>query len=683
MNNGAFGENFPYSNFHDLNMDWIVKIAKDFLDQYTHIQEIIEQGITDIGNKTDEGLTELQGKYEELDALLQEWYDTHSADIADQLASALNDLNTWYTTHQNYLDNTLYQNEQAFQTYANQKTAESIASIPDDYSALSEAVTRVVRGLWWETLYTEDIGTHGSRNYNIFDNTVMYPGFLMDDGTIETAGVYANYLTSDFIRVNPSTAYTVSSVRKSDGAQSAGRKVILTYNRYMSPLSATYVNQTGNALTFTTGASAFFVRISIQDTDNGMLNQGSDLLPYAEYIREIDLPNSVILNAEMQSEIENQYGIFSSKSKNILDTENARLGFLMEDGTLALQGSYNQYFTTKFLRIEPSTAYIFDCFRRSDMGASAGRKVVLCYDQYFRPITTSYMNTTGQSPTFTTPANAVYYRASAPTDEYAQIRLSTAEYGYVAYSKTGELNNLFGLNSTMQTEVEELIEHGTGRFTDKKILNLGDSIATDYVGSRSYSYQFAQKTGAILSQDYAENGATLSLTSDQGTRGCILTQARTAVNSYPSANYDIIMIDGGTNDDNHNRTLGTIKSTNGIYTDGDYTAEFDTTTIIGALETIFKILRTQYPNAIIVFVIPHLNEHNTAFYNTMTETIRQTCEKWAIAILDMMKNGELNARMEVMRNLYTDQGGTHPNTEGIRKFYVPKLIGLLSDYFTN
>ena len=27
MNGGAFGENFPYSNFHDLNMDWIIKIA--------------------------------------------------------------------------------------------------------------------------------------------------------------------------------------------------------------------------------------------------------------------------------------------------------------------------------------------------------------------------------------------------------------------------------------------------------------------------------------------------------------------------------------------------------------------------------------------------------------------------------------------------------------------------------
>ena len=51
MSIGAFGENFPYSNFHDLNMDWIVKIAKDFLDQYTNIQNTINDGLEELDNK--------------------------------------------------------------------------------------------------------------------------------------------------------------------------------------------------------------------------------------------------------------------------------------------------------------------------------------------------------------------------------------------------------------------------------------------------------------------------------------------------------------------------------------------------------------------------------------------------------------------------------------------------------
>ena len=94
MNNGAFGENFPYSNFHDLNMDWIIKIAKDFLDQYTHIQEVIANGEQSLQDLTTSGLEQLQEKADALEALLQQWYDTHSEDIAHELATALEDIST-------------------------------------------------------------------------------------------------------------------------------------------------------------------------------------------------------------------------------------------------------------------------------------------------------------------------------------------------------------------------------------------------------------------------------------------------------------------------------------------------------------------------------------------------------------------------------------------------------------
>ena len=47
MNNGAFGENFPYTNFHDLNLDWIIKtvkqITKDEAEQNRLITELSER----------------------------------------------------------------------------------------------------------------------------------------------------------------------------------------------------------------------------------------------------------------------------------------------------------------------------------------------------------------------------------------------------------------------------------------------------------------------------------------------------------------------------------------------------------------------------------------------------------------------------------------------------------------
>ena len=129
MNNGAFGENFPYSNFHDLNMDWIIKIAKDFLDQYSHIQETIANGEEALSNLTTEGLEALQNKADALEALLQEWYNSHSEDIADALADAIADFQTVY--------NTAVTN---FNAEATQQALEVLASIPLDYSALSETV---------------------------------------------------------------------------------------------------------------------------------------------------------------------------------------------------------------------------------------------------------------------------------------------------------------------------------------------------------------------------------------------------------------------------------------------------------------------------------------------------------------------------------------------------------------
>ena len=131
MNNGAFGENFPYSNFHDLNMDWIIKIAKDFLDQYTHIQEVIANGEQSLQDLTISGLEQLQDKADTLEGLLQTWYNTHSEDIANQLTTALADL------AQAEADAIA-----TFNTQATQKATETIATIPDDYTTFFNSAVK-------------------------------------------------------------------------------------------------------------------------------------------------------------------------------------------------------------------------------------------------------------------------------------------------------------------------------------------------------------------------------------------------------------------------------------------------------------------------------------------------------------------------------------------------------------
>lgn len=133
-------ENFPYTNFHELNLDWIIKIAKDFLDQYTHIQEVIadgEQSLTDI---TNQGLSDLENKKNELENLLNEWYESHSEDIANQLADALEDINNLLSEVLSSITTAKNSAISDFNNRAEQKAIETIASIPDDYSSLANEV---------------------------------------------------------------------------------------------------------------------------------------------------------------------------------------------------------------------------------------------------------------------------------------------------------------------------------------------------------------------------------------------------------------------------------------------------------------------------------------------------------------------------------------------------------------
>ena len=178
-------ENFPYTDMHQLNLDWIIKIAKDFLDQYTHLQQLISDGEASLQNLTDEGVRTLVTKTDDLEKLLNEWYDTHSQDIADQLADALNDLNTWYDVHQNYLDQTLTQNISLFNQRAEAKAAETIATIPDDYTDIANSLKQINK-VSSELLTTKTM--------------------LIQSGYIDTTGAEAsnnNYVRSYFIPVDP------------------------------------------------------------------------------------------------------------------------------------------------------------------------------------------------------------------------------------------------------------------------------------------------------------------------------------------------------------------------------------------------------------------------------------------------------------------------------------------------
>lgn len=302
----------------------------------------------------------------------------------------------------------------------------------------------------------------------------------------------------------------------------------------------------------------------------------------------------------------------------------------------------------------------------------------LAYNSSKSAISSTYQNDEQTNYTFTASEDG-YVRL---TYEEVDKDIIQIEYGdqitkYVPPLKYLIEDNVY-MSDTLYNEVKDLLTN-IG-LQGKKIVNFGDSIAEYRTESINYANQLKDKINGVLLHDYAYGGATLSRVSGQSMRS-ILSQVDEQISNNPNEEVDIILLNGGANDYGANRELGTIVKTSNHYEISDYDSTFDETTYLGALESCFKKLRATYLDSVIVFVIPHKHTRLDDTWESMLEGAREVCKKWGIAILDMDKDGELNTRIEEMRTLYTDEGGTHQNTLGNAKYYVPQLINLLNKYF--
>ena len=263
-------EGFPYTNFHELNLDWIIKIAKDFLDQYSNIQQTIT-----------EGTQELDQRAAELTALLNAWYDEHSEDISNDLADAIQDLAVAIAD---------------FDRQADEKAAETIASIPSDYTALSNQVNRIDDILYYITERTanlfnpyDDLYTsyYADRSFDkdalVVTNNVQhsYAGIIYK---IHTVGIDSLYLNPWTFTGTGEAAIRFGSLENDTitwipGAFQNGTGGVVDVTNYDDIVVAFYSAYTNSQLY---GAYIKYTNVSIVEGDKETL--------YAPYITAVDYP---------------------------------------------------------------------------------------------------------------------------------------------------------------------------------------------------------------------------------------------------------------------------------------------------------------------------------------------------------------------------------------------------------
>ena len=281
MNTGIFGEGFPYSNFHDLNMDWIIKIAKDFLDQYTHIQEIIANGEESLQNQTTSGLEALQTKADALEALLQQWYNTHSEDIANQLADALNDMQTALTNALNDMQTALTQNLSDFQSGADARAQQAIATIPEDYTDFYNA-SCIYKG----TLINTNIDTFRGNGWyfisttSVAGNSGSFPSIIRNQEYFLVQRDYNGLRLQKLISAEFGTVYYRKGTALNVWTDWIGTSRILDKNVWNGDTEYTFTNYivigtTGTTL-YPAGRYTFYCDIDTEATSVNIIIYDSD-----------------------------------------------------------------------------------------------------------------------------------------------------------------------------------------------------------------------------------------------------------------------------------------------------------------------------------------------------------------------------------------------------------------------
>lgn len=201
-------------------------------------------------------------------------------------------------------------------------------------------------------------------------------------------------------------------------------------------------------------------------------------------------------------------------------------------------------------------------------------------------------------------------------------------------------------------------------FLGKALYVFGDSImAASTAGVDGVGEQLRDKYGMTLT-NYAIDGRLITVRDSSYRNDTILYEIENASAIIPG----YIIWNGGTNDISNWNTIS-----HGDISTG-FSATLDESTFCGAFEKTIKTLLQKYPGARIIYCTTHVNSgRDLTDQNACWELTREMCKKWGIAVADINYDSGLNTFLTEYKGVFTDAGGTHPNTNGYKLFYLPVI----------
>ena len=376
--------------------------------------------------------------------------------------------------------------------------------------------------------------------------------------------------------------------------------------------------------------------------------------------------------------------------KNLFDKTGVTSGkyINVNNGSLV---DYSGAFVSDFIEVKRGSTYTYHV-AATLYGTAAAVRLPL-FDESYNFVTYAGGTLDGNVVTVTITRATYSYGEAGGIPKYCRFSDFTTELDstmfvvgdeypqkYYAYG-ADYLPNSYRLNETQVEEVRDITS--TGYLYGKKIAYNGDSIAESRLQSASanngggYAKLIADATGGT----YANSAVSGGILSSAVPSGTMPHSVVNTLNNMPD-DADLICFEGGINDYWRDVPLGD-------YTESDYSGTLDTTTLCGALESIFRQATQKWVGKPICFVIVHKIKSTVYVANSAGWTFEQgrekmmgICKKYAIPFYDAFSESGLNAYNDIQNNTFLTSNsngtpdGCHPNAEGYKKYYVPQLIAL-------
>lgn len=199
--------------------------------------------------------------------------------------------------------------------------------------------------------------------------------------------------------------------------------------------------------------------------------------------------------------------------------------------------------------------------------------------------------------------------------------------------------------------------------SDTKIFYLGSSIT---YGSASNGVAFGDIIHSITGNPYAKEAVSGTTLVDNGSSSYVQRLKNGKLDFSEKPDYLVVQL--STNDFSQNKPLGTVQ-------EGTSSADFDTSTVSGAIQYIIAYAKEQCPTVKVVFYVGAVRSgwgNKGAYESYVNGDFKKICEKWEIEPLDIF-----HSKYKSYACFWSDD--IHPTVEGYSAGWVPLFVKYFTD----